>query len=373
MSGVPSRNVAVEPNYTAVTAAAHPSSPPPTRPRHFGMALRFLLAQQTGRTPAIRNTNCVLPTAHGAITADIYEPERARHQLRGTMLLVHGMSQLGQRDPRLIGLARALAGLGWRVVAPGYDEIRHTRIEAASITRIAATMLALGADPQLAPSGRIAVVSASFSGSLSLLAATDPAAATRVSALLAIGAFGRVEAVVEYLMCADDADDYGRLILLRNFAPRIATCDEELLSALDVAIADNFHNRTDPELPRLLARLSPTTRAALQRMRYDPAWRRDAGPRMLAQIPELRRALDVTEAAARLRSPVFLLHGTRDNVIPAAESQAIAAAVRAAGGYAQAVITPFIGHGDAKIRPSMARELWRLTACVAGFLAAAET
>jgi len=58
-------------------------------------------------------------------------------------------------------------------------------------------------------------------------------------------------------------------------------------------------------------------------------------------------------------APVFLLHGTGDNVIPAAESTALAKTLTEHGGEAHALVTPLITHAEVD-RAANARDAWAL-------------
>jgi fermentation-respiration switch protein FrsA (DUF1100 family) len=64
-------------------------------------------------------------------------------------------------------------------------------------------------------------------------------------------------------------------------------------------------------------------------------------------------------------APVYLLHGADDNVIPAAESEMLAAYLRARGGQVTQLSTPLISHAEVDRRPGAA-EIWRLVRFWAG-------
>ena len=58
-------------------------------------------------------------------------------------------------------------------------------------------------------------------------------------------------------------------------------------------------------------------------------------------------------------APVFLLHGAGDNVIPAAESVALAGTLAERGVHARVLVTPLITHAEVD-RASSARDAWAL-------------
>ena len=66
-------------------------------------------------------------------------------------------------------------------------------------------------------------------------------------------------------------------------------------------------------------------------------------------------------------TPVYLLHGADDNVIPAAESEMLAADFRARGGRVTLLSTPLLSHAEVDHAPG-AGETWRLIRFWAGAL-----
>jgi predicted esterase len=60
------------------------------------------------------------------------------------------------------------------------------------------------------------------------------------------------------------------------------------------------------------------------------------------------------------RAPVFLLHGTNDNVIPSSESTALESYLRRAGNEdVDVLLTPLISHAEAR-KTATAGDIWRL-------------
>ena len=84
------------------------------------------------------------------------------------------------------------------------------------------------------------------------------------------------------------------------------------------------------------------------------------GPLLLPHVSELGGDRALSPASAPLPSaPVFLLHGTGDNVIPAAESVALARTLTERGGEVHALVTPLITHAEVD-RAASARDAWAL-------------
>jgi acetyl esterase/lipase len=90
----------------------------------------FLLAS---RSLQMQPEPCVLPRS--GLSAQVYEPGT---ETRRTVVFVHGMTHEGPDDPRVVGLASALAATGTRVVVPLLPEVAQARIELESVGRVAA-------------------------------------------------------------------------------------------------------------------------------------------------------------------------------------------------------------------------------------------
>lgn len=65
--------------------------------------------------------------------------------------------------------------------------------------------------------------------------------------------------------------------------------------------------------------------------------------------PELRRLLGLVSPVAQVKpglAPLFIAHGTKDDLVPLKQSERLAARMRAAGNRVELVVTPGAGHDD---------------------------
>jgi len=93
------------------------------------------------------------------------------------------------------------------------------------------------------------------------------------------------------------------------------------------------------------------------------------GPILLPHVTKLgddRELSPATQAAPR--APVYLLHGTDDNVIPAIESFLLAHALRSRGVEVHQLATPLITHAEVD-RSATASAMWKLVGFWADLLA----
>lgn len=349
------------PGARAPGTGAEPGNAIPGPPlwRGWHAALRFVALQHRGVIPAgVHDWSRQLSLPERVLETDVYEPSGVAPA--ASLLLVHGMSAHAHRDLRMVAFARMLAACGLRVVVPCFPEIRDTRISAASIDDVEQAALAVADDATLVPRGRLGLAAPSFSGAMILLATARPRLARRVDALLSIGAFGHVDSVLARLMGDETSDPYGRLVILRNFVEHATGPRPAVVRALELAILDGFHGDDPPRLPAFEAGMAPADRDLLRGLLDDVAFRRAQVPAVLDAIPELVEQLDVARHSGGIRAPVLLLHGRDDPVIPARESEDLAAVLRRHGVPHRLVVTPFLSHGDARLRLRLLADLARL-------------
>ena len=86
------------------------------------------------------------------------------------LMIVHGVHHLGIHDPRIIAFARALSEGGVQVFTPEMPDLTDYRITPATTALIGVAARQFSH----ACGTPVGVLGISFSGSLSLIAATDP-------------------------------------------------------------------------------------------------------------------------------------------------------------------------------------------------------
>lgn len=329
-------------------------------------ALQFLRYLQAGRAPADRHVRDIVCADGKVYAADEYRPKGHSGLPLPTVLLLHGLSPLAHRDMRIVGLAKAIAAVGFRVVAPQVDEIKALKIGAESIGDIARIVQTVSEEPATLQR-RVAIFSASFTGGLALLAAGRAAALPYVSAVCVIGAYACVTSTLRYLMSAASADPYGRYVILKNFIHHSIGDDPEVVAALDAAIADNFHAREVGELQVVLRRIRPRARNLVTTLLENAASRRYHFSRIETQLKPIADELDVVRHAGKIAAPVILLHGEEDRVIPATQSRLLHVAMRRAGRMSNLVVSPLLGHSNARLSLSAAGACLKLSHSVAQY------
>jgi dienelactone hydrolase len=363
------------------------------RAAELGGALRTIADYDTTR---VRSRELQIPLAAGTLRARAYEPAGT---VRRTALLVSGLHPAGIDEPRLMRLSRELAASGLAVVTPDIAELPHFAVTAATTDTIEQAASWLASQPSFSPDGRIAMMGISFSGGLSIVAAGRPALRDRVAFVFSFGGHGDLPRVLKYLCtgieppppdsasalsglrlrrepsagnggarparrdsgiaAAPPPHDYGVAIILLGVAERLVPASQAgpLKTAVLRYLQASAWDRDEKEKAarefeslRALARTMPEPSATLLRYMND----RDVahlGARLLPHLGAFggSPALSAEKSPAP-SAPVFLLHGLEDNVIPAAESVHLAAALRRAT-HVRVLLSSLISHADADQPP----------------------
>jgi len=262
-----------------------------------------------------------IPFAGRTLAADLYRPAYRPARPRGVILLVHGLSPAGRRQPDLIRLGRLLARHGQLVLVPQFDTLAAFTLDGTEVAAIGAAL-----DHAASLASPVAIAGFSFGAGPALLAAPE-----RPGIRLAgsFGGYADLRSVIAFITTSEGAEQYNRWKLLQLLAgfvgderdrgrlgaiarAKLANPSEDtgrLESALGEdgqAVLALVHNRRADAVSPLLARVSPSIHAALDR---------------LSPLPVM----------SRLYGRALIAHGRADISIPYTESLRLA---RAAGAHA---------------------------------------
>jgi len=212
-----------------------------------------------------------------------YLPEGVTHP--PGIVLAHGMHEEGVTEPRLVSLARALAGAGYAVLTPEVTGLAHYRITHDDVATIAAASraLALGVGRK-----QVTVFGISFGGGLALRAACEPATRGAIARVIALGAHHDAARVSRFYLGEKALGPMAEAALVEPHPyGRVA---------LWMSLFNEKHKGEFSELER--------TRVLRG---------------ILDNTAELDRASPRT-CSEPVQVPVFLVHGTGDRVVPYTET-----------------------------------------------------
>ena len=318
-----------------------------------------------------------LATSNGPIRARLYTP--VNHPDAPALVVLHGVHHLGMDEPRLIAFASAMSSCGLRVLTPELPGIKDYQVSSDSIRTIgdAAAWMAkdqAGVERQRAhfqtppASIPVGVMGLSFSGGLSLLAAADPAYKQYIKFVVAIGSQDEMGRVARYYRTGEDARPGG--------APELLPPHEYGALVLEYEHVEDFVPPPDIERIRAVLRAhlyedAPAEKAAfaaLSRVQHAEAMQlldtTSPMTRGLLAAAESRHAEAMEGVSPHnhlgsLTTPVYLLHGEGDNIIPASETLWMAAELPGKT-LQSALISPVLSHLNLNGAGPSALDRWRL-------------
>jgi dienelactone hydrolase len=297
----------------------------------------------------VTTTDLTLPLPSGPVRARLYTP--TNHPNAPGFIVFHGVHYLGMDEPRLIAFAAAMSSCGLRVLTPELPNIKDYHVDASSIDTIGDSAKWLAHQNNDKPVG---VMGLSFSGSLALLAAAAPSFQPNIKFVVAIGAEDQMSRVAAYYRTGEDPrpngtseslppHEYGSLVLeyenLEDFVPKPD------LPALRAVLRAHLYEDAAAETAARAALTPAQTAIAKQLMDTTSPITRAK----LAAV-ETRHIQDMAGVSphghlAHMTTPVYLLHGEADNIIPAAETQWMAAELPTET-LKDSLITPVLSHLD---------------------------
>lgn len=268
--------------------------------------------------------------------ADVYHPATPD---RGMMILVHGFTEDGRRDPRLVDFATTLSRVGFTVMVPELEGLRDYSISTREVVAIAdAIRHATQALPEGEPQTALAAIS--FAVGPAVIAALQEDTAQRVSFIVSVGGYYDLVEMLRYVTTGEDRHGEGQAapppqrgarwaVLLSQLQwlederdrERLATIARRRLASQAESAEDEPIGAEQVE--EEVERLGPQGRALYALVtNQDPA-RVEAliealPPSLIAEL----EALDLSNRDLdRLEAELVLIHGPQDRVIPISHSR----------------------------------------------------
>jgi pimeloyl-ACP methyl ester carboxylesterase len=324
----------------------------------------------------VRTTDITLALPSGTIRARMYTP--VNHPNAPGIVAVVGVHYLGMDEPRLMAFASAMAACGLRVLTPELPDIKDYHIGASSIARIGDTAVWMDHETGNRPVG---VMGLSFSGSLSLLAAAEPQFRPDIKFVVAVGPEDEMSRVANYYLTGRDPrpdgkveilppHEYGALVLeyedLQDFVPAAD------LAAVRLVLRDHLYEDFPAER-EAMAKLTPEQMAEAKQLMdtTSPITRRMIAESDAKHLAEMA-SVSPEGRLAGLDTPVYLLAGEADNIVPSAETQWLERQIPRKD-IKMALISPVISHIDLDEKGPTFGDKWRLAHFFAMVLHAAKT
>jgi len=310
-------------------------------------------------------------TPHGPLRFRTYTPQDIQNP--SGVVLLHGVHHLGIDDPRMWNLARALAGAGVLVMTPELQDLADYRVTVKTIDEIGDSAVALSTRMRR----KVGVLGLSFAGGLALLAAERKEYTDRIGFVVAIGAHDDMSRVARFFAAnviskpdgiemPFQAHEYGALVLAYSHL-------EDFFTAKDVPVARESLRQwlwEQPQAMRTADALSPEGKHELDLLLHHRDQLREALLRETTLHKDEMEAVSPHGHLDQLHTPVFLLHGAGDTIIPSSETLWLAKDVPAAELKASLISTALV-HVDMGSKVTWQQQ-WQLMDFMAQILEATD-
>ena len=344
--------------------------------RALSLLLRFSSPKAQGFAASfaqhpVKEEDGSVQTPRGLLRYRLYIPQDVKNP--GGVVLLHGVHHLGIEDRRLWNLARALASAGVEVMTPELQDLADYRVTAQTIDVIGDSAVVLSTRMNR----KVGVMGLSFAGGLSLLTAAKSEFTEKISFVVAIGAHDDMGRVARFFaantITSPDgieapfhAHEYGVLVLAYSHL-------EDFFSPADVPIAREAMRQRLWEMPdpmKAAAGLSPAGHTELDQLFNHREVLEQALLKGIVLHKDEMAAISPHGHLEQLHTPVFLLHGSGDTIIPSSETLWLAKDVPQ-NTLRSALISPALVHVDMGDKVTWQQQ-WQLVDFMAQVLAATE-
>jgi dienelactone hydrolase len=271
----------------------------------------------------VRTEDVNFATDVGVVRGRLYLPERQRNA--PGLVVLHGVHHLGIDEPRLVGFAKAMASCGLRVLTPELPGIKDYHVDLGSVEVIAESTRWFARRTV----GPVGVLGLSFSGGLALVAATDPVYRKDFKFVFAVGSQDEMSHVANYYLTGQELrpdgtterlkpHEYGPLVLEYEHLEDFVPAEDE--AAIRPVLREHLYENWSAEQ---LAEAKLNARQKIEATELMDSGSAAARAKLAAS--DAKHAMEMKELSpdGKLRTmatPVFLLHGEADNIIPSAET-----------------------------------------------------
>ena len=273
------------------------------------------------------------------VPPDLWHPGGRLHGPWPGLVLVHGLTPDGKRDPRLRATAALLARAGFAVAVPELPALKAQHLGPDDARVVRDTIARLAASPSVRHQP-VTLIVVSVGLGPAALALEEPALATRVGLVIALGGYADARELVRYFTTGAYVFDgtSGRRAVDPALARSFLARNLDLVpDARDRAIVEDVL-RGHP----VGREAGPDAQAVLALLQNRDPGRVDA---LLDALPprtqELLGAMSPARHLQRSGARLLLVHGREDPAIPFTESLRLAAAVP---DRSRVVIVNLVGH-----------------------------
>ena len=302
---------------------------------------------------------------HAGYPLDIYDPRKSP---KASVIFIPGLAIHGREDCRMRQLASALCAAGLRVVVPDIPSIRSLRVTSGQSHEVRGLVEILVNESSLGVTENVALMSVSFSSVFALDIARQGTLGTRLKGVGIIGGYSDIESVASFLIKAKRADPYGKLIISRSYLLETEPDNYAESDALKRAVESSALNPKAPNRLCDLFDLTDSIQAGIYERLTDTDYCDDFYLKILDHLDDQWSGYRLAGDFPHDMSPVFILHGRHDRIIPSGEAKRLAQRFSRQKLPHFLCMSELLNHGNSDISMRKFFEVYRLLKGFAWFL-----
>jgi pimeloyl-ACP methyl ester carboxylesterase len=322
----------------------------------------------------VRTEDVQFATASGIVRGRLYLSE-GNPDAPGLVVL-HGVHHLGIEEPRLVNFATAMASCGLRVLTPELPGIKDYHVDLGSVQVIGESARWFAEQTR----GPVGMLGLSFSGGLALVAAGDPAYRKDFKFVLAVGSQDEMMHVANYYLTGQEVrpdgtterltpHEYGSLVLEYEHLEDFVPAEDE--DAIRPVLREHLYEDNGGEkLAEAKLNLRQKAEAAELMDSNSAVTKAKLAASDMKHTQEMGK-LSPHGLLPTMTTPVYLLHGQADNIIPAAETLWMAKELPRTT-LQEVLVSPVLSHVNLDEAKPRGWDQWRLVHFFALVMHAAE-
>ncbi len=265
----------------------------------------------------------------------------------GTLFMLHGMNHLGNQDPRIIKLGKSFASIGFKVCIPRFSSICNHEFNASQQTQdIRQTLLWLINQKSLCPEGKLAVFAPSFSSGLLIKAIATDSFKNRITAILLLGPYFDLEALIQQFVFDEKMDHYARLIIFKNLFKQQYPDNKITLDVLQKAIDYAYLCQPFPGSIRNDPALPDEYHSFIAAVIKNKALPKTFLTHFQSHLTKFKSDFSYIDLLKNIDTSWFLLHSACDNIFNPLESVRLNQTFDHLSQPSTLVITKILNHAD---------------------------
>ena len=262
----------------------------------------------------------------GKMETNFYRPnDRRKH---AAVLFVHGVNELGKDDPRIINLAETFSRAGFAVLVPGLPDMTPGELNSKVISEIEASLKYIRSRDDVVLTNRIGALGFSIGSGPTLIAVSRIENEFPIKFLISFGGYYDLKEVIAFSTTGHftyqgqdhyiEPDPTSRWFFVRYYSDYLTNGNDSniLKQIAQTKISDpsanvnNLASQLSLEGMVIFTLLTNTDPAKVSQLISD----------LPQQLQDFISELNPAEQVKMLKTNLFIVHSTNDNVIPYTQS-----------------------------------------------------